>query len=63
MEISLKYHCGCMGKDRKSYQRVRCRGVARGKGGKSPPPETEKIDVENGVIFQRSIFSNKFSKK
>ena len=41
-----------------------CKGVARGEGGKSspPPPETEKIVVENGVISEGSIFSNKFSK-
>ena len=33
-----------------------------GKGGNAPGPETEKI-VENGVISEGSIFSNKFSKK
>ena len=40
-------------------------GLIRGKGvarGKPPPPETEKIVVENGVISEGSIFSNKFSK-
>ena len=34
----------------------------RGEGGKSPPPEAEKIVVENVVISEGSIFSNKFSK-
>ena len=39
------------------------KGVARGKGEIPPPAETEKIVVENGVIFEGSIFRNKFSKK
>ena len=30
--------------------------------GETPLPETEKIDVENGIISEGSIFSNKFSK-
>ena len=38
--------------------KVRSKGVARGKG--EIPTETEKI-VENGVISEGSIFSNKFS--
>ena len=38
------------------------KGIARGKG-ELPPPETEKIVVENGVIPEGSIFCNKFSKK
>ena len=36
------------------------KGVGRGKGGNPPPPETGKIVVENGVISESSIFSNKF---
>ena len=39
-----------------------CKGVARVERG-NPGPETERIVVENGVIFESSIFSNKFSKK
>ena len=39
-----------------------CKGVARGKG-ENTPSETEKIVVENGVISEGSIFSNKFSHK
>ena len=38
-------------------------GRSQGEEGKFPPPETEKIVVENGVISEGSIFSNKFSKK
>ena len=33
-----------------------------GKGGKFPPPETEKLFRKNAVISEGSIFSNKFSK-
>ena len=42
----------------------RCtKGVARGgKGEISPPPKPKKIVVENGVISEGSIFSNRFSK-
>ena len=45
---------------------LKTKGVARGKGGRKgeiPPPETEKIDVKNGLISEGSIFSNKFSKR
>ena len=37
-------------------------GGFRGEGGKSPIPENEKIIVENGVISEGSLSSNKFSK-
>ena len=39
---------------------VDCKGIARGKGGKSP--ETEKIIIEKWCYFRRLYFSNKFSK-
>ena len=43
------------------FWRSRHKGVARWKG-ENFPRETEKIVVENGVISDGSIFSNKFSK-
>ena len=35
---------------------IRIKGVARGKGGNSPPPETEKIVVEKWCDFRRLYF-------
>ena len=38
-------------------------GRSQGERGEISLPETDKIVVENGVISEGSIISNKFSKK
>ena len=39
------------------------KGVARGEGGKSPPPQIEKIVVENGLFPKALFLVTNFRKK